>query len=133
VYYILYYCMPNRIPCGLQSCTQLVQGATKIWKIECNNTQHISCPVCSMFLIEFGIGSWWTCELWLIVDGIIMAPAACRLSCCLYWMCAVWCVELGMHRDVWWSLILPIKIYDQCFLYTLCADCIGKYTACCAR
>jgi hypothetical protein len=61
-------------------------------------------------------------ELWLINDGIIMASAACRLSCCLYWMCAVKCVELGMRRGVWWSLILPIKICDQCFLYTLCAD-----------
>jgi hypothetical protein len=86
---------------------QLVQGATKRWKIECNNTQHILCPICLMIHVEFGVGSWRMYELWLIIDGITMAPAACRLSCCLYWMCAVWCVELGMCRGVWWSLILP--------------------------
>jgi hypothetical protein len=96
--------VPNGIPCGLQSCTQLVHGVMKRWKIECNNTQHILCSVCPMFLTEFGVRNWWTYELWLIVDGIIMAPAACRLSFCLYWMCAVWCVELGMRRGVWWSL-----------------------------
>jgi hypothetical protein len=60
-----------------------------------------------MFLVEFGVWSWWTYELWLIIDGIIVAPAAGRVSCCLYWMCAVWCVEMGMRRGVWWSLILP--------------------------
>jgi hypothetical protein len=76
VYYIFFkFCVPNRIPCGLQSCTQLVQGGTKRCKIECHNTQHISCPVCPMFLVESGVWIWRTCERWLIIDGIIMAPA----------------------------------------------------------
>jgi hypothetical protein len=55
VYYIFKFCVPNGIPCGLQICAQLVQGATKRWKTKCNNTQHISCPVCPLFLVEFGV------------------------------------------------------------------------------
>jgi hypothetical protein len=56
----------------------------KRWKIKCDNTQHISCPVYPIFLVEFGVWIWRTYELWLIIDGIVVALAACRLSCCLY-------------------------------------------------
>jgi hypothetical protein len=102
VYYIFKFCVPNGVPCGLQSCTQLVKRATKRWKIKCDNTQHISCPVCPMFLVEFWVWIWRTYELWLIIDGTVMALAACRLSCCLYVDMRGWCDELGMRRDVWW-------------------------------
>jgi hypothetical protein len=65
VLYFIFY-VPNGIPCGLQVCIQFVQGATKSWKIECNNTQHILCSVCPKFLVEFGVRSWCTYELWLL-------------------------------------------------------------------
>jgi hypothetical protein len=108
VYYIFKFCMPNAIPCGLQSCTQLVKGAMKRWKIKCGNTQHIPCPVCPMFLVEFGVWIWRMYELWLIIDGIVMAPAACRLSCCLY---------VDMHslvcwtRDASWSVVVAYSAW----------------------
>jgi hypothetical protein len=54
------------------------------------------------------------------INGIIMVPASCRLSCCLYCRCAVWCVELGMRHGGWWSLIMPIKICDQGIIYVVC-------------
>jgi hypothetical protein len=93
--------VPNGIPCGLQSCIQFVQGTTKRWKIKCSNTQHILCSVCPKFLVEFGVRNWWTYELWLIIDGIINGPCSVQTFFCLYWMCAVWCVETG---DASWNM-----------------------------
>jgi hypothetical protein len=58
-------------------------------------------------------------ELWLIVCGIIMVSAACRLSCCFIGCGQFGVLKLGMRRGVWWSLILPIKICDRGF-YICC-------------
>jgi hypothetical protein len=35
-----------------------------------------------------------------------MALAACRLLVVCTWIYVVWRVELGMRREVWWSLIV---------------------------
>jgi hypothetical protein len=66
VLHFIFY-VPNGILCSLQGCIQFVKGATKNWRVECSNTQHISCPVCPKFLVEFGVRSWWTYELWLLL------------------------------------------------------------------
>jgi hypothetical protein len=38
---------------------------------------------------------WWNCNV------------PCRVQLVVFtWICAVWCVELGMRREVWWSFIM---------------------------
>jgi hypothetical protein len=105
----------------------------KRWKIECDNTQYILCPVCLMFLVEFGVWIWRTYKLWLIIDGTVTALAACRLSCCLYVdMRSLVCWTGDASRSVLVAYFAYKDMWSS-FFYTLCADCIGEYIACCVR
>jgi hypothetical protein len=43
------------VSCVVYSVVQFVKVVMERWKIYCDNTQYILCPVCLMFLVEFGV------------------------------------------------------------------------------